>query len=155
MRQANVLGKVIIRTQPETGNHIRVRIPGCQEHDWQYTRHGSQLPTQLETTLNIITQANINDNQIRQSEPKGIHCTFSVTIPAHLVALAPKGILKIAADGNLVFDNRNTSWHISSRQVFVLMQLSLRLHVPRVHPLRSLCHIFASIRPVSFIFRPR
>ena len=41
--------------------------------------------------------------------------TAAVGVTAHLVALAAECIFEIATNGNLIFDNRNTSWHLSPR----------------------------------------
>ena len=56
MLQADVLGQVIIGAEPQTGNHVQVRIPRGQENNRQAFRQAAQFPAQFKPAFDFIAQ---------------------------------------------------------------------------------------------------
>ena len=65
MRQTYVFGEVVVGTKTQTGDSIDFAVP-CRKKNYRY-RIGvaSQLPAEIETSLDFILQGNVHDGQVR------------------------------------------------------------------------------------------
>ena len=112
MRQADVLGQVVVRPEPESRNRIELAVARGQENDGQVARTTAQFAAQLETALDVVLQVHVDHDEIRQSRLEGVHGRLARLVGIHRVALAAKRCRVILTNGSLVLDYGDAFAHL-------------------------------------------
>ena len=111
MRQADVLGQVVVRAHAQAGHGVEVAIPCRQENDRQGGRHGAQFAAQREPALDFIRQPDVDQGEVRQADAHCLERVGTIGEGRHFVALASEHIRVVLADRGVVFDNGYAPGH--------------------------------------------
>ena len=130
VRQADVLGQVIVGAEPQAGHGVELTVAGGQENDRQLGGTRAQFATQFEAALDIVPQIDIDDDEVRQACVEGLQCRLARVVGIDGVTLALERGNVVFANSRFVFDNRNAFGHGSTPQV-----LATICHITSVH-----CH---------------
>jgi hypothetical protein len=111
MRQAHILGQKVVRSQPQSRHRVQFAVPGGEENNGYFRRQSPQIPAQIETTLGLFLQGDVDDGKSGKWRLEGLHGAFPVAVGLDLVALARQRRTVILAQGRLILDDRNLPFH--------------------------------------------
>jgi hypothetical protein len=111
VRQADVLGQVIVGAEPQPGDRVEVAVARGQEDQRQARRAGAQLPAQLEAALGLRAEADVDDDEIGQARVEGVERLAPPPEGADPVTGAPERVGVVLADGGLVLDDGDVLAH--------------------------------------------
>src|SRR5690606_7559916 len=95
----------------QTGHGVELAVARRQENDRQLCRHRAQFAAQLEAALRLVAQADVDDGEVRQARAEGLDRLLAAAVRAHGVAVTLEGCGVVVADGGLVFDDGDQSFH--------------------------------------------
>ena len=94
-----------------------VRLNHWIAHNESHQDEYEKLAAQLETTLHVITQADIDNDQVRQAPLQCRQRRFPVAVTGNAVAVSFECIFVVVADRGFVFDDRDVSRHMTSQGI--------------------------------------
>ncbi len=114
MGEADVLGQVVVRAEPEPGNHIELAVASGQKNDRQFRRLGPQFTAQVEAAFHLVAQVDVDDDQVRQRHPAGFQRRAPFAIAADAVAVFLERRRVVFANGWFVFNDGDVPGHTKS-----------------------------------------
>ena len=111
MRQAHVLGHIIVGTQAKSGDDVEIGIARREENDRQRGGERAQLTAKREAAVDLIGESDVDEGEVGQPQPQSGDGFGSTGVRGDLVALLFERIRVIGADGGLVFDDGDAAAH--------------------------------------------
>jgi hypothetical protein len=144
VRKADVLGQVIVGAQAQAGDRIKFTVTGCEKYDGQFSRARPQLATELEASLNVILEINVDDDKVRQAHIECLHGLIASFVRVDTITLALERSDVVFANGGFVFDDCNLLGQVVLRSEFGLV--ATICHITPVH-----CHGTGHALTVSLV----
>jgi hypothetical protein len=144
MRQADVLCQVIVGAQAQAGDRIKFTVTGCQKYDGQPGCARPQFTTELEASLNVILEINVDDDKVRQAHIECLHGLIASLVRIDAVTLALERSNVVLANGSFVFDDCNLLGQVVLRSEFGLV--ATICHITPVH-----CHVTGHALTASLV----
>jgi len=111
MRQAHVLGQIVVGAEPQTGNDVEIRIARGKKDDRQRWRKRPQLAAQRKTAVDVVGKPDVDDGEIGKPCTKRVQCIYPGRVGRDFVALLAQDVGVIGADHGFVFDDGDTAAH--------------------------------------------
>jgi hypothetical protein len=105
VRQADILGEVIVRAQAQPGDGIEIAVARSQEDDRQGRGQRAQLAAQREAAVHVGAEADIDQREVGKPRPHRGERFGARGVRRHLEAVLAQRLGVIGADGGLVFDD--------------------------------------------------
>ena len=112
MRQAHVLGQVIVCAQPQARNDIEIGIARGEKDDGHRRRHRAELAAQREAAVDVVAQPDVDDREVREPGAECRERVGAIGVRRDLIALLAQHIDVIPADRWLVLDDSDAAAHI-------------------------------------------
>ena len=114
VRQRNVFGEVVIGTEAQARDHIKIRIARGEKDDRQSGRLCAQFTAQCEAAIGLIAQANVDDGQLWQALFERVRRFRARGIGRDVVAVLLDRVGVVGANRGVVFDEGNAFGHVNS-----------------------------------------
>ena len=111
MRQAHILGKVVIGAKPEAHDDVEVGVARGKKDDRHTLRHCAQFATEREAAVDVVTKPDIDERKIREPRTERRQGVVAIGIGRDFIALLAQHIGVVLADGGLVFDDGDAAAH--------------------------------------------
>ncbi len=111
VRQAHVLGQVIVGTEAQPGHHVEVAVARGEEDDRQRRRKRAQVPAQGEAAVDVRAQADVDQGEIGEPRPQGAERFAAPGVGRHLEAVLAQRLGIVGADGRVVFNDGDAAGH--------------------------------------------
>ena len=70
VRQADVLGQVVVGAQAQAGDDVEIAVARGEEDDRQRRRQRAQFAAQREAAVDLVAQADVDDREVGQARAK-------------------------------------------------------------------------------------
>ena len=107
MRQARVLGQVVVGAQAQSGDDVEVAVARRQEDDRQRRRHRAQFPRQREAAVDVVAQADVDERQVGQPRAERGERVGAIGVRRDFVAVPAQRLRVVGADRGFVLDDRD------------------------------------------------
>ena len=114
VRERQILGEEVVGAEAQAGDRIELAVARRQENDRQLRRQAAQFAAQLEATLGLVFERDVDDREVGQARGEGRHGLAPVRIAAHGITLARERRGVVVADGAFVFDDGDGLFHRGS-----------------------------------------
>ena len=111
VRQADVLGEVVVGPHAQAGHDVYVAVAGREEDDRQLGRQDAQVAAQGEAAVVFVPEADVQYRQIGQPRLARRDRFGARTVGLNFVAVLFQRIGIVGADGRIVLDQGNAAWH--------------------------------------------
>ena len=111
VRQADVLGEVVVRTEPQARNDVEIAVARGEEDDRQRGGERAQLAAQLEPRVGVAAQADAEDRKVGPARAHRGERLGARAVGAHLEAVLAQRLGVVRADGRIVLDDRDAAGH--------------------------------------------
>ncbi|MNC85740.1 hypothetical protein D3C83_13520 [compost metagenome] len=115
MRQAHVLGHVVVRAHAQARHRVEIAVARGEKNDGQRSRQGAQLPAEREAAVHFVAEPDVEQGQVRQAQPHGGERLAAVVVGGDFVAVLPEYVGVVGADDRVVFNDGDASAHAVSR----------------------------------------
>src|SRR6202171_6280365 len=111
MRQAHVLGQVIVRAEAQARDDVEVGITRRKKDDRQVRRHRAQLAAKRKSAVDIVGQADVDQGEVGQPDAKCTERFAAARIRCDFVALLFQHVSVVGAYDGLVLDDGDAAAH--------------------------------------------
>ena len=111
VRQAHVLGQVVVGAQPQARDHVEVAVARGEKDDRQRRRERAQVAAQGEAAVDVGAQADVDQGEIGQARAQGAERLAAPRVRRHLEAVLAQRLGVVGADGRVVFDDGDAAGH--------------------------------------------
>jgi hypothetical protein len=112
VRQAHVLGEVVVGTDAQAGDDVEVAVAGGKEKDRHRRRQRPQVAAEREAAVDVVAEADVDQGQIRQASAECGQRIDTVVVGHHRIALPRKHVTVVGADRGLVLDDGDAPGHL-------------------------------------------
>ncbi len=109
MREAHVLGQIVVGTEPQPRDDVEIRIARRKKEDRHRRRQRAQLAAQREAAVDVVGKPDVDQREIGKPRPKRCQRVGAVRVRGDVVALLAQRIGVVGADRRLVLDDGNAA----------------------------------------------